>query len=257
MTATEGAPTTVPQKHRPILKIAVVAASILGAATSFYFYKRYADVWLRNPPRMPQCVLMSRRLLAHDENVSGSIPRVAPDGSMVYLRRAEDRAVTCMGRVSPPTASVLAAAFAEVDPDKRARALAAVVRDHISTQTAADPEALAAYLITSAAIRALPKNQEIDDLRTELDQRNACRFAMRTPCPSRPPIPMPVWIFGAPSAVGLVVSFGWGAQSIAIRVRSWLQKRRLAKKSPKQKNEKTKVSESVESAESDKAAPTS
>lgn len=254
MNATEGAPTTVPKNHRRIFTIVVVAASIIGAATTFYFYKRYADVWLRHPPRMPSCVLMSRRLLAHDENVSGSIPHVAPDGTMVYLRRAEDRAVTCMGRVSPSTASVLAAAFAEVDPDKRARALAAVDRDHISTQTVADPEALAAYLITSAAIRALPKNQEIDDLRSELDQRNACRFAMRTPCPSRPPIPMTVWIFGAPSAVGLVFSFGWGAQSIATRVRSWWQKRRLAKKSPKQKIAKTKVSEPDES---DKPAPTS
>ncbi len=220
-----------------MLPFVVVAASIIGAATTFYFYKRHADVWLRSPPRMPACVLVARRLLAHDENVSGSIPHMTPDGSMVYLRRAEDRAVTCMARLSSPTAGVLAAAFAEVDPDKRARALAAVVRDHISTQSVADSEALAAYLITTAAIRALPKNQEIDDLRTELEQRNACRFIMRSACPSRPPIPMPVWIFGAPSSVGIVVSVGWGATSIAIRVRSWWQKRRLAKKSRKQKNE--------------------
>ncbi len=248
MTVTEGAPTTALQKHRRILAFAVVVVSIIGAAITFYLYKRYADVWLRSPPRMPSCVLVSRRLLAHDENVSGSIPHMMPDGTMVYLRRTEDRAVSCLGRVSPPTASVLAAAFAEVDPDKRARALAAVVRDHISTQTVADPEALAAYLITSAAIRALPKNQEIDDLRSELDQRNACRFVMRTPCPSRPPIPIPVWIIGTPSSVGIVVSFGWGAKSIATRVRSWWQKRRMAKKSRKQKTENPKASKSEDAA---------
>jgi hypothetical protein len=242
MTATEGAPTPVPQKHRRILAIVVVTVSIIGAAIAFYFYKRHADVWLRSPPRMPACVLVSRRLLAQDENVSGSIPHMAPDGTMVYLRRAEDLAVSCMGRVSSPTASVLAAAFAEVDPDKRARALAAVVRDHVSTRASDDTEALAAYLITTAAIRALPKNQEIDDLRTELEQRNACRFVMRTPCPSRPPIPMPVWIFGAPSSVGIVVSIGWGAKTIATRVRSWWQKRRLAKKSLKIKKQKSSKS---------------
>jgi hypothetical protein len=168
---------------------------------------------------------------------------MAPDGTLVYLRRAEDRAVTCMARLSTSTASVLAAALAEVDPDKRARALAAILRDHVSTQTSADAEALAAYLITTAAFRPLPKTQEIDDLSNELIQRNACRFAMRTPCPSRPPIPMPVWIFGAPSSVGIVLSFGWGAKSLVTRVRAWWQKRRLAKASRNKKVEETEAPE--------------
>jgi hypothetical protein len=231
MTAIEGAQPTVFQKHRRTLSVVIVVASIMGAATTFYFYKRYADVWLRSPPRMPACVLLARRLLSHDENVSGSIPHMAPDGNMVYLRPAEDRAVRCMGRVSTSTASVLAVAFAEVEPDKRARALAAVLRDHVSTQSSADAEALAAYLITTAALRSLPKNKEVDDLRAELDERNACRFAMRSQCPSRPPIPILVWILGAPSSVGLVLSVGWGAKSVGSRVRAWWQKRRLAKKS--------------------------
>lgn len=248
MTATEDAPPPVSQKRGRMLPIVVVALSIIGAAVTFYFYKRHADVWLRSPPRMLSCVLVSRRLLAHDENVSGSIPHMTPDGTMVYLRRAEDRAVNCMGRISPPTASVLAVAFAEMDPDKRAQALAAVVRDHISTQSVADPEALAAYLITSAAIRALPKTEATDNLRKELEQRNACRFEMRTPCPSRPSIPMTVWIFGAPSALGLVFSVGWGAMSLATRVRSWMEKRRPAKKSRKQKVVIPEASKSEETA---------
>ena len=246
MTATEGAQPTVFQKHRRTLSVVIVAASIIGAATTFYFYKRYADVWLRSPPRMPACVLLARRLLSHDEFVSGSIPHMAPDGNMVYLRPAEDRAVRCMERLSTSTASVLAVAFAEVDPDKRARALAAVLRDHVSTQTSADSEALAAYLITTSAFRALPENKEIDALRGELDERNACRFAMRSQCPSRPPIPTPVWIFGVPSSVGLVFSVGWGAKSLATRVRAWWhkrKKRRLAKKSRNATVEKTEAPE--------------
>lgn len=245
MTATEGALPSVFQKHKRIIIAAIGVATIVGAATTFYFYKRYADVWLKRPPRMPSCVLLSRRLLAREETVSGSIPYMAPDGNMVYLRPNEDRVVRCMGRLSAPTASFFAAAFAEVDPDKRARALAAILRDHVSTDTSADAEALAAYLITSAALRPLPKTEEIEKLHAELDQRNACRFAMpRTPCPSRPPIPMPVWIFGVPSSVGLVFSVGWGAKAIGVRLRAWWQKRRSKKKLPEQA---TKEAETVES----------
>ena|GEM_PF-4815248 len=235
MTVTEGAPTTVFRKHERILMAAIGIASLLGATTTVYFYKLYADVWLRSPPRMPACVLISRRLLSHEETVSGSIPHIDPDGNIVYLRSAEDRAVRCINRLSTKTASVFAAALAEVEPDKRARALAAVLRDHVSTQTSADAEALASYLIARAAFQPLPKSQEIDDLRSELETRNACRFAMRTPCPTRPPIPMRVWILGAPSSVGLLAFFGWGAKGIAARTRAWWNKRRAAKKAGKEK----------------------
>jgi hypothetical protein len=242
MTDTEGAQLTASHKRRRIITVAIGVATIIGAATTFYFYKRYAEVWLRSPPRMPACVLLTRRMLAHEETVSGSIPHMGPDGTMVYLRPNEDRAVRCMGRLSGPTAAHLAAAFAEVDPDKRARALAAILRDHISTQTSADAEALAAYFITTAALRALPKTEEIDKLREEAEQRTSCRFAMpRSKCPSRPPIPMPVWIFGGPSAVGLVVSLGWGAKSIGARVRAWRQKRRKSTKSPEKTSENSET----------------
>lgn len=250
MTATQDAPQTLFQKHGRIFKVLVVVSTLLGAATTFYFYKRYADVWLRSPPRMPGCVLISRRLLSHDENVSGSIPHMAPNGNMVYLRPAEDRAVQCMSRLSSPTAAVLAAAFAEVDPDKRARALAAILREHVSTQTSADAEALAAYLITSAALRALPKTEEIEDLRNQVNTLNACRFAMRTPCPTRPPVPMPVWILGAPSSVGLVVSFGWVGIALVTRLRTWRENRRLAKKPPHENDEPREASEPQEASES-------
>lgn len=252
MIATEDAPKTVFQTHGRVFKIVLVVLTLLGTAATGFFYKRYADVWLRHPPRMPACVLMSRRLLSHEESVSGSIPHMTPDGNMIYLRPAEDRAVQCLSRLSSSAASQLAAAFAEVDPDKRARALVAIPEEQISANPSADPEALAAYLITSAALRPLPKTDDLENLRSQLNTHNACRFAMRTPCPSRPPIPMPVWIFGVPSFMGLVVSFGWGGTAIAIRVRAWLEKRRLAKKSPTKdaqdgKPKKTKKSSKAES----------
>ncbi|HRI64962.1 MAG TPA: hypothetical protein PK156_12005 [Polyangium sp.] len=252
MIATEDAPKTVFQTLGPVFKIVLVVLTLFGTLATGFFYKRYADVWLRSPPRMPACVLITRRLLSHEESVSGSIPHMTPDGNMIYLRPAEDRAVQCMGRLSSSAASLLAAAFAEVDPDKRARALVAIPGQQISANPSADPEALAAYLITSAALRPLPKTDDLENLRSHLNTHNACRFAMRTPCPSRPPIPMPVWMFGVPSFVGLVVSFGWGGQAIAIRVRDWLEKRRLAKKPPTKnakdvKSKKTKKSSKAES----------
>lgn len=242
MTATEGGPSTIFRRHERAIMAAVGIASIIGAAMTFYFYKQYADVWLRSPPRMPACVLIARRLLSHEEKVSGSIPHMAPDGNIVYLRRSEDHAVRCINRLSTKTASVFAAALAEVDPDKRAKALAAVLRDHVSTQTSADAEALASYLIASSAIRALPKSPEIDDLKRELEERNACRFAMRTPCPSRPPMPLRVWILGAPTSVGIVAFAGWGIKAIGARLGAFLAKRR-AKKTKSKKTEEKEAAE--------------
>lgn len=229
MNATEEGATTFFQKHQRVVVPLVVVSSLVGAAIAGFFFKRHADVWMRHPPRMPQCVLISQRLLSHPENVSGSIPHMGPDGNMVYLRPTEDKAVRCMSRVSSKTGTALAAAFGEVDLEKRARALAAIPREQISADASQDAEALASYLIASAAIRALPKSDEIDNVRKELQQHNACRFDMRSECPIRPPIPKIVWVFGVPSSVGLVVSFGWGVQAGLSRLVAWMKKRRAAK----------------------------
>ncbi len=235
MTATDGAPTTAFQRHARPIMAAIGLASVIGAATTFYVYKQYADVWLRRPPRMPTCVLMARRLLVTDDPVTGSIPHMAPDETMVYLRPTEDRAVRCLNRISSKTASVFAAALAEVNPDKRAQALAAVVRQ-LPADPSADAPAFATYMMSSAAFRALPKTPEIEAIHNELDQSNACRFSMRTPCPSRPPIPMTVWITGVPSAIGLVSVLGWSGKAIIARLRAWREKRRAAKKSAKKES---------------------
>jgi hypothetical protein len=232
MTATDGAPKTVFERHARLIMAAIGLASVIGAATTFYVYKQYADVWLRRPPRMPACVRMARGLLATDAPVTGSIPHPAPDGTMVYLRPAEDRAVRCLNRISSKTASAFAVALAEVDPDKRAQAFAAVARQ-FPADPSGDAEALATYLMSSAAFRALPKTPEIEAIHNELDQSNACRFSMRTPCPSRPPIPMTVWITGAPSTIGLAAVLGWSGKAIIARLRAWRDKRRAAKKSAK------------------------
>lgn len=242
MTQSEDAPKSFLHSHGRLLRVVLVVGSLIGTAVTFYFYKQYADVWLKRPPRMSSCVMLSRRLLSHEETVSGSIPHIGPDGTMVYIRPAEDRAVRCLSRYSTKSASFLAAAFAELDPDKRARALGAVVREHISTDTSADSEALAAYLITTAALRPLPKTQEIQDLQHDLEQRNACRFDMQRPCPSRPAVPKIVWIVGPPSSIGLVVALVWGGASLAGRMRAWWDKRKAKKKSVEKNQSADEVS---------------
>jgi hypothetical protein len=247
MSATEVASTSFFQKHRRIIVALVIVASFLGTAVAGLQFKRYADVWMRHPPRMPQCVLISQRLLSHPESVSGSIPHLAPDGNMVYLRPTEDKAIRCLSRLSTSTAGHFAAAFGETEPEKRARALAAILRDHVSTETSKDAEALASYLIASAAIRALPKSDEIDNLRKELQERNACRFDMRSQCPIRPPIPRIVWFLGIPASLGVVATVGWGLKEGLSRLIGWMKKRREAKRekpAPKKSKEDSENKES-------------
>lgn len=248
MNATQEASTNFFQTHKRVIVPLIIVSSFVGAAVAGFSLKRYADVWMRHPPRMPQCVLISQRLLAHPESVSGSIPHMTADGNMVYLRPTEDRVVRCIGRVSSKTAPLFVAAFGEVDSEKRAQALAAILRDHVSTDPSADSEALASYLIASSAIRALPKSDENDKLRKELQERNACRFDMRSECPIRPPIPKIVWAFGIPSSVGLVISLGWGIKAGFSRLVVWMKKRREAKvkkPAPKKSKEKSENKDST------------
>jgi len=244
---------TSESEARPRLKRGLVMIALLALSTGLFTlalvsYLRYADVWLRKPPRMPSCVRMARLLLMRDEPVTGSIPHMTRDGSTVYLRKADDRAVSCVSRVSTDAGKDLAAAFALEDPVAKARALASVVKG-MPADPSADREALASYLIAAAAIRALPKQAETDAAREEIEQLNACRFAMRSPCLTRPPVPMIVWITGVPSslalAVGLAFGLGAGSKAFGSRVAAWWRKRKADKLAKKpQKKRKSEAPES-------------
>ncbi|MDI1482072.1 hypothetical protein [Polyangium sp. y55x31] len=207
---------------------ALLVISALGFAAALVSYRNYAAVWLRPPPRLPPCVLTARRLLSRDEPVTGSIPHVTPDGNTVYLRPAEDRAVSCLGRMSSKVASAYAAAFAELEPTARARALAAALKNQVPQDASADREALASWLLASAAMRALPETPETTAARDEIDQMNACRFAMRSTCPTRPPIPIVVWAAGVPSSLGLLFGAGVGVRALVRFVRERRRRRKAA-----------------------------
>ncbi|UQA60273.1 hypothetical protein [Polyangium aurulentum] len=200
--------------------LAIVVLSLVGLAVSGVTFQRYAAVWMRSPPRMPGCVLHARRSLGHEELVSPSVAHKAPNGETVYLRKSEARAVLCMDTVSPQQGEHLAAALAETEPELRALELLKVLRDQVSRDPSADREALAVYLIASGAMRALPELPETKAAIEELQLLNACRFSMRTPCPTRPPIPLLVWIAGVPSALGLLFGIGVGVAALVMRVQA-------------------------------------
>ncbi len=207
--------------------LALLVISALGFGAALVSYLRYADVWMRPPPRLPQCVLSARRILMHEEPVTGSIPHLTPEGNTVYLRPAEDRAVRCLARSSSTVASAFAAAFAEVLPVPRAQALSAALRDRVPRDPSADRDALSAWMLASAAMRAIPETPETTAARKEMDELNACRFAMRSKCPTRPPIPLVVWIAGVPSSLGLLFGAGLGVRALVHALVRVVRARRL------------------------------
>ena len=210
--------------------LAALFVASLGFALALVSYVRYANVWLRKPPRLPPCALVSRQGLLHEDPVTGSIPTFLEDGSTVYLRKPEDRAVRCMDRMSSPIAKSLAGAFAEIAPEARSKALVAVLRDHVPADPGADREAIAVYVFATAALRAMPDQEALAASRDELDQLNACRFSMRTPCKVRPPMPLVVYVAGAPSSLVLVAGLGFLLRGLVRSViERWRTKALLAK----------------------------
>lgn len=226
----EGLETGRPARVRAL---ALVGISALGLVVALVSYLKYAEVWLRPPPQLHPCVMSARRGLMREEPVMGSIPHLTREGNTVYLRPSEDRAVSCLGRMSSSVAAAFAAAFAELEPVARSRALAAAMRDHVPQDPAADREAIAAWMIASAALRALPESPETTAAQKEMDQRNACRFALRSPCPTRPPIPIVVWAAGIPSSLGLLFGAGLGARALVRVVRERRRRKAGSKKDPK------------------------
>lgn len=224
---------------------AICIGSAMGAATTWYHYNRHAEVWLRDPPKMPECVRISQRLLAHETAEKGSIPIMLGETLGWFLRPSEVEAVACISRfpsstrLSGPvgwswsgpntTAERFSLAFINLNPDARARILAETMRE-ISPDSSADREARAAYLIATAAIEAMPKTPEIEALEEGMAQRYACRFVTRTPCASRPPIPDIVWIAGIPSTFGIVGILGLAMVVLGARAHAVGQRNRLAKK---------------------------
>lgn len=211
----------------PRILVLLVAVILPLAAVAGVTYQRYAAVHLRDRPRMPRCVLQARAALRKPTSMSGSEPRQTVTGETVYLTPNEDRAVACAFQIDEPLSRRLATALAEQDPGRRAAELLKAARDEVSPDPAHDPQALAGYMMSTAAMRALP--EELPEVRAasdELELLLACRFDTRKPCPTRPPIPRLVWITGVPAASGALLLIGLTVAVSASRLRGWLKRRK-------------------------------
>ncbi|XYH99018.1 hypothetical protein ACMHYB_04430 [Sorangium sp. So ce1128] len=207
--------------------IAALAALALAlGAVAGVAYQRHAAVHLRALPKVPACVRGARVALRKPVAASGTEPRQTASGETVYLTLGEDRAVACAFQLDEALARRLAGALAEQEPAPRAARLLELVRDHVPADPAHDRAASAAYMMASAAMRVLP--QDVPEVRAaaeELDQRHACRFATRRPCPTRPPPPALVWLAGVPAALSLLALLWIGLTASAARYRRWTERR--------------------------------
>jgi hypothetical protein len=120
----------------------------------------------------------------------------------------------------------LAGALAEQEPVRRAQGFLKLVRDDIPADPAFDRQAVAAYLLVDGAMGALPEDlPEIKTIGGELDLLHACRFDSRRPCPTRPPIPVLVWITGVPAAASALGLLGIGGVVAVRGIRRWRERR--------------------------------
>ncbi|AUX20081.1 hypothetical protein SOCEGT47_005440 [Sorangium cellulosum] len=205
-------------RARAVVVLLALALS-LGAVAAVAF-QRYVSVHLRAPPKVPTCVRGARVALRKPVEASGTEPRLTAAGETVYLTPGEDRAVACAFQLDEALSRRLAGALAEHDPDQRAARLLEVVRDHVPAEPAHDRVAVAAYMMASAALRALPA--EVPAVRAaseSLEQVHACRFRTRRPCSTRPSLPALVWLAGIPAALSWLALLGIGLAASAARYR--------------------------------------
>jgi hypothetical protein len=196
-----------PRPTPQVLAAIAFGTLALGGIAGKTFWSYYR-AHLRQPPPLSSCVMLARHQVRKQELISGTEPHDNAQGETVYLTEGQDRAVRCAAMVDHDLSKRLAGALAEDEPARRAHALLEAVRV-IPDGPAADREAATGYEIASGAVDGLPHDlEEIRTISTDLDMLYACRFSTRKRCPTRPPIPMVVWVAGVPSAIGLLGVLG-------------------------------------------------
>jgi hypothetical protein len=212
----------MPGWWRRVLPLALCMLAVAGG-----FFYQYARVWMRTPG-VPGCAWGAAAALRAPELVSGYEPHDTLSGVTVGLTGDEDKAVRCAAMLSSELPAKLTTAFAELDPERRAAALLALLRA-IPPDPAHDPQAELVYLTGSAALEPVTKIPAVHDASAELDRLDACRFYGRGPCPSRPAIPLPVWLLGVPGALGVITVSGFGARVGGAGAWGWWRRRRERK----------------------------
>jgi hypothetical protein len=217
------------------LVLALLVVALAGGAVAGLTYRSYAAVHLRKPAVVPLCIRGVRNTLRKPVLTSGTEPRETDTGETVYLTQGEDRAVGCASMIDGKLSRRLAGVFAERDPERRAQGLIQIVRDSAQPDPASDRTFTAFHLLASAAFRALP--EELPAVRAasdELDTLFACRFDTRRRCATRPPVPIVVWITGAPAAASLLGLLWIGGSAGIARLRERWRERRAKRSARRQ-----------------------
>lgn len=215
------------KRTRAALVAGVLA--LVGAAVAGRAYQSYAAVWLRPPGRVPPCAMLARRALRAPVAASGTEPHDDVDGQTVYLTEPEDIAVRCLEGIDRPLARRFTSAFTETEPERRGLEILKILRD-MDKSPAEDERALLVFIIGSGALDGLPELPETRAAREEFRFLNACRFKMNTPCPTRPPLPLLVWLAGGPSALVIAGLVGAGLTMAGRRLVGWIRAWRARRK---------------------------
>jgi hypothetical protein len=207
--------------------VGLLALALAGGAVAGLQYQGYAAVHLRRPGKLPSCLFKSSIGLRKPALMSGTEPRESATGETVYLTEAEDRAVGCAYLIDLKLSRQLASILAEQDPALRAQGFLKLVRDDTPADPTFDSRAYAAYVFASSAFRTLPQDSaEIRAALDELELLQICRFDTRRPCPTRPPIPLVVWMTGVPAAAA-VLGLGWiGGSAGVAALQGWWRGRK-------------------------------
>jgi hypothetical protein len=215
-----------PRFPRWIIALGVASPiALAGAGASYWSYK---SEHLREPPRRIACVQLAQRRLGQPEPLSGFEAHGTPSGGTVFLRPTEDSAVRCMHQISSPVAQRLAEAYAILDEEPRAAALSTLAKDVIAKHPEDDALVFTTVMLTAPAM--VGEAPPIKAAKKELEELIACRYDTRVACPSRPPIPVLVYVLGVPGALGILVLFG----SFVYRVGSWVARWRRARRELRQ-----------------------
>lgn len=207
--------------------VVVGLISVFGVAAAGASYWSYKDEWLRDPPPVSGCAHVAERRLTKPEPYSGFEAHGIPDGGTVYLRPSEDGGVRCVNMLSQDVGAHLALAYSIHEEIERAEALSALA-NRVADEHA-DNERLTFTIYKLTAPAMVGDAPAVQALKAALDERYACRYDIKSPCPRRPPMPKVVYAVGIPSAAGLLVFLGAVSARGFGRVRRWLRDRKQAR----------------------------
>jgi hypothetical protein len=176
--------------------VALLLGVALGGPAAWGYFDHQAR-WQRPPPKIQMCFIGLGRTLRKPALVAPSEAYPGPAGETLYLTNAQFKAVQCANSLEHGTDKQLALVLANTDPEVQATQLVELVVSKLD-KPETEVDAVGLYHLASAILEGVPQSDSIRAERKKLDEALGCRFvSQRLPqCPSRPAMPIWVWILG-------------------------------------------------------------